>query len=103
MICVLASIRVKSGKMPEYLEIFTANVPNVLKEEGCIEYAPMVDVDINASVQVIDDHLVTVVEKWESVAHLKAHFNAPHMLTHKKRVNDLVENVTLKVLSQAGH
>jgi quinol monooxygenase YgiN len=101
MICVLASIKVKPGKKTEYLELFKANVPNVLAEAGCIEYAPMVDVDINEPIQEKNGELVTVVEKWESVAHLKAHFKAPHMVSFKEKVGALIEGVSLKVLSQA--
>ena len=38
MVHVLASLRVKAGCMPELVRIFKANVPNVLREKGCIEY-----------------------------------------------------------------
>ena len=101
MICVLASITVKPEKKAEYIELFKANVPNVLAEDGCIEYAPMIDENIDVEIQSLDDCVVTIVEKWESVAHLKAHFQAPHMLTLKQAVADMVENVSLKVLSDA--
>ena len=45
MIHVLASIQVKPGKRNTFLEIFKTNVPNVLQEEGCVEYSPAVDID----------------------------------------------------------
>ena len=101
MICVLASITLKPERKAEYIELFKANVPKVLAEDGCIEYAPMVDVPIDVPVQALNDSVVTVVEKWESVVHLKAHFQAPHMLSFKDEVADMVENVSLKVLADA--
>jgi len=98
MIHVLASISLKSGKRQDFLEIFNANVANVLAEEGCIEYRPTVDVETGLEPQVIDENMVTVIEKWESVDHLKAHLAASHMLEYREKVADLVSGVSLKVL-----
>ena len=39
MIHVLASITVKASERDAFLEIFKANVPKVLEEEGCVDYA----------------------------------------------------------------
>ena len=44
MIHVLASLQIKAGQVAEFIEIFKDNVPNVLKERGCIAYAPAIDV-----------------------------------------------------------
>jgi quinol monooxygenase YgiN len=101
MISVLASISVKADTRPKFLEIFKANVPNVLAEEGCIEYTPMVDLDSGLAPQQLDDQIVTIVEKWESLDHLKAHLVAPHMKSYQEQVKDIVEGVTLKVLQEA--
>jgi len=101
MICVLASISVKAGKRPEFLDIFKANVPNVLAEKGCMEYTPMIDAASGLAPQQLDEHLVTIVEKWESLEDLKAHLSAPHMETYRQQSKDLVEKVTLKVLQEA--
>jgi len=43
MIHVLASITVKESERDAFLEIFKANVPKVLEEEGCVEYSATVD------------------------------------------------------------
>ena len=43
MIHVLASITVKASEHDAFLEIFKANVPKVLEEEGCVEYSATVD------------------------------------------------------------
>ena len=101
MIHVLASIEVKPGKKAEFIELFKGNVPNVLAEDGCIEYAPAVDVADGPAFQVVEERVVTVVEKWSSLSALEAHLEAPHMLTFRERVKDLVERVTAKVLEDA--
>jgi quinol monooxygenase YgiN len=98
MIHVLASVAVKPGKKDEFLRIFKANVANVIEEDGCIEYRPTVDVKTGLDPQVVDENLVTVIEKWKSVEHLKTHLGAPHMLDYRQKVASMVEGVSLKVL-----
>lgn len=101
MINVIASIKVKESCLDSFLEIFKANVANVLNEEGCLEYAPTVDFKTELAPQALDSNTVTIIEKWESVEHLRAHLVAPHMLEYKSKVADLVEKVSLKVLESA--
>lgn len=102
MINVLATITLKDGGRSEFLEIFKANVPNVLAEDGCISYSPTIDVDTGIPVQLGGrGNVVTVVEAWESLDHLKAHLQAPHMLSYKEKVKDMVENVSLQVTEPA--
>ncbi|MDD5698372.1 MAG: putative quinol monooxygenase [Victivallaceae bacterium] len=101
MITVLASIRIKAGKMAEFLEIFKANVPTVCAEDGCVSYVPMVDIDSQLPVQEKDGNAVTVVEQWESLDALTAHLGAPHMLKYRNNVKALVDRVSLKILRNA--
>jgi quinol monooxygenase YgiN len=100
MINVIASIRVKAGKLSDYLAVLKANMPVVRKEKGCIEYVPTVDVDSKLPPQVLDKNCVTLLERWESLEALHAHLGAPHMLAYREIVKDLVESVTLKVLQE---
>lgn len=101
MINVLASIRIKRGQRAEFLEIFKANVPSVRAENGCIEYLPTIDVDTGLPPQVLDENIVTIVEKWESLDALRDHLKAPHMLAYKENVKNMVEDVSLRVLEEA--
>jgi quinol monooxygenase YgiN len=101
MINVIASIRVKAGRREEFVAIFKSNVANVLQEKGCIEYVPTVDTQTGLSAQDLDANLVTIIEKWESVEDLKAHLSAPHMLAYGAKVKDLVEDRSIRILSQA--
>ncbi len=100
MIHVVASIRVKAGRGPEFLEIFKANVPSVRAEIGCMAYAPTVDVDVDLKPQLLDANVVTILEKWESAETLHAHLASPHMLAYRDKVADLVEDVSIKVLRE---
>ncbi len=101
MIRVIASIRIRAGKMTEFLHICKANVPAVRAEKGCLEYIPAVDIDSKLPTQGLDPQLVTIIEKWESLEALHRHLKAPHMLAYRDKVNDLVERRTLKVLTEA--
>lgn len=98
MIHVLASIKVKESCRDAFVEIFKANIPNVLNEEGCIEYIPTIDFNTDLPPQVLDSNIVTIIEKWETFENLQAHLAAPHMVEYKSNVQDLVESVSLKVL-----
>ena len=101
MINVIASIYIKEGRLSEFIEIFKLNIPNVLKEEGCIEYVPTVDVLTDLPPQELNDNVVTIIEKWNSLDELQAHLSAPHMLAYKENVKDLVDKVSLKILKEA--
>lgn len=102
MIHVIARIEAQPGKRAELLEAFHQLVPKVHAEEGCIEYGPAIDADSGIPVQsMLGEDVFTVVEKWESLDHLKAHLAAPHMAEYREEVKDLVCGVTLNVLEPA--
>ena len=102
MIHVLATITAKPGKREALLAEFHRIVAPVRAEAGCIEYGPAVDVDAGISVQgPLRRDVVVVIEKWESLAALKAHLQAPHMIEYRNRVKDYVESVTLQILEPA--
>jgi quinol monooxygenase YgiN len=101
LINVIAAIHIKAGRRSEFLEIFKANVQNVVKEKGCIEYVPTIDVPTGLPPQELDEAVVTIIEKWDSLEDLQAHLTAPHMLAYKTAVKNLVDGVSLKILEEA--
>jgi quinol monooxygenase YgiN len=101
MVNVLASISVKEGKRAEFIAAFKDNLTAVRAEDGCIEYFPAVDIDAGLPPQQLDENIVTVIEKWQSLEALRAHLTAPHMLAYKEKVKDIVAGVSLKVLQEA--
>ena len=101
MVHVIASIRVREGSLEEYVRLFKANVPNVLAEEGCIEYEPCVDLEMGWPAQSTDLRRMTVVEKWATKEALDAHSRAPHMIEFRRKAGHLVEGVSLQVVAAA--
>jgi quinol monooxygenase YgiN len=73
----------------------------VREERGCIEYFPAVDIDADLPPQSLDENVVTIIEKWESLEALRDHLKAPHMLAYQEKVKDIVEDRSLKVLEEA--
>ena len=77
-------------------------IPDVRAEAGCIEYGPAVDAETDIPIQFrIGADKVVVIEKWETVAALKAHGVAPHMQAYRAKVKDFVKGMELRVLSPA--
>ena len=101
MISVIASVRIKADRLSQFIEILKSNVPEVRKEDGCIEYFPAIDIDSGLPVQKLDKNVVTIIEKWESVEALRAHLKTPHMLAYREKVKDIVEELSVKVLKEA--
>ena len=101
MINVIASIHIKEGRLSEFIEIFKTNIPKVLEEKGCVEYVPTIDIPTGLPLQKLNNNVVTIIEKWGSLEDLQTHLTAPHMLAYKEKVKDLVDKVSLKVLTEA--
>jgi quinol monooxygenase YgiN len=101
MIHVIASIDVKEGRLPEFLDIFKSNIPTVIEESGCIEYVPTIDAPSGLTTQVCDENVVTIIEKWKTLADLKKHMSSSHMLAYREKVKDHVKHVSLKILIHA--
>jgi quinol monooxygenase YgiN len=99
MIHVIATIELAPGVRETYLEEFRKLVPLVRAEPGCLEYGPTVDLPSGLAAQLPPrDQVVTVVEKWDTLAALYAHASAPHILAWRERVKDMVKKVRLAVL-----
>lgn len=101
MICVIASISLKPLCKDKWLEIFHSNRPAVLAENGCVEYAPMTDVETGLPRQSLDPDRIVIVEKWNSLEALRAHLAAPHMAAYREKVKDLVAGSSLMILKDA--
>ena|SRR5579871_715140 len=100
MIHVIATIELVPGKKREFLEEFHRLVPLVRGEAGCVEYGPTADVAAELPRQIpVRENVVTILEKWEDLAALRAHLVAPHMGPYREKVKGLVSSVSLQVLS----
>ncbi len=102
MVHVIAIITAKPGMRGAVLEAFKANVPNVHAEDGCIEYAAAVDTpDAGAIQTTFGADTFVVIEKWQSMDHLKAHAASSHMAEYAAKVKDLLASRVIHVLSPA--
>jgi len=102
MIFVVATIETVPGRHEEFLRLFRELVPKVLAEEGCLEYAPMVDLPTSIEAQpAARPGVVTVVEQWASLDALEAHLIAPHMIAFRRSSEPMRAGVALQVLQPA--
>jgi quinol monooxygenase YgiN len=102
MIHVIAIITAKPGMREALLKEIRANIPNVLAEDGCIEYGAGVDADGFGDFQTkFGPDACVFIEKWESAAALVAHAAAPHMAAFGAKTKDLVADRAVYILAPA--
>jgi len=100
MIHVLAIVTAKPGMRDAILKHFHANMPAVHAEKGCIEYGPTIDAEGAGAIQTkLGPDTFVVVEKWESLEHLKAHAAAPHMAAYAGKTREMIASRVIHVLS----
>ena len=99
MIHVLALIETTEGHRDDFLAEFAQVAIPVRQESGCIEYGAAVDAVTDLTQQLkLGETSVLIIEKWESLAHLKAHLVAPHMIDYRVKIKPFVQSVRLQVL-----
>lgn len=103
MIYVFASVKTRPGARIKVLDIYRAFAPEVLaREQGCLEYSPSVDLDLGLPNQAIDNDLIMICERWETIDDFRAHLAMPH--THQFRVDIsayLAESISVKITQKA--
>lgn len=103
MIHVVAVITAKPGMRDSILEAFRANMPAVHAEAGCIEYGPVIDAEGVGGFQTkYGPDTFLVLEKWESLDHLKAHAASPHMQAYGAKTKDMIASRVIHVMSPAA-
>ncbi|VWX62593.1 putative quinol monooxygenase YgiN [Burkholderiales bacterium 8X] len=99
MIHVLALIVTRPGLRSQVLDLFKANCPAVLAEDGCIEYQATIDAaGMPTGKGTLGEDTFVVVEKWESLAALQAHAASPHMAAYGQETKEMVASRTIHVL-----
>lgn len=99
MLHVVATIELRPGARQRFLREFLAIVPQVRREDGCVEYGAAVDSPTGIAAQPpARPDVVVVIEKWRDLTALEAHLAAPHMTAYRVRVKDLVSGVSLQIL-----
>lgn len=99
MIHVLAFVETVPGHRDDFLAEFAQVAVLVRQEAGCLEYGAAVDTVTGIAAQMpLSETAVVIIEKWESVEHLKAHLVAAHMTDYRVRIKPYVTGVRLQVL-----
>ncbi|GEM_PF-4027 len=100
MLTVIAEIRTRPGQhhRQAVLDQFAKIIPTVLEEAGCHGYAPMVDTAAGVSFQTTAPDSIVMVELWETVAHLEAHLQTPHMKAWSEAVKGDVLETHIRIL-----
>lgn len=102
MIHVVAEIEVAAGSREAFLAEVARIVPEVLAEDGCLDYGPAIDIETNLPRQAPPRHdVVVMIERWRDLESLEAHLVAPHMLDYRQRVKELVLGSQLRILRPA--
>jgi quinol monooxygenase YgiN len=102
MLHLIAVITAHPGQRDAVLAAFSANVPSVVAEPGCIEYTAVVDAqDVDDLQAPLGPDTFIVVEKWRNVAALREHMAAPHMAAYGAATKDLIAQRLLHILSPA--
>jgi quinol monooxygenase YgiN len=98
MLHVIVTMRIKEGRMQEFLAACAELRPQVLRESGCHGYEYTRDVVSPFSPeQPIEADRVTLLERWESLAALKAHLETPHMKASGTRMKGMRASVELRL------
>jgi quinol monooxygenase YgiN len=102
MVHLLAFITARPGKLGEVLAAFRAIIPIVHAEDGCIEYAPVVDIEgFEGFTTPLGPDSYAVVEKWASPEALRKHAAQPHMVAYNQSTKHLIAERVLHVLRPA--
>jgi quinol monooxygenase YgiN len=101
MVHVVATLKVKEGKMEEFARLFREFAVTVRQEKGCIRFAAAKDLDTGFPPQTLEKNVVTFLETWQDMDALTAHNASPHVQAHAERSKDLVEAMgTFKILEE---
>ncbi len=96
MIYVIARMEILPGCMKKMQNVLDKTVPQVLAEDGCIQYVPCVDFEGDS------EKYITIVEAWENREKHLAHLAAPHMAEFRDAVKDLRNGCEVKIVAPLG-
>lgn len=102
MLIVIADIQIRSGVQhrENVLNAFREITPVVLQEDGCYGYELLVDHESGMDYQTKIPDSITMLEHWESIEHLNAHLQTPHMKAYKQHVKDDVLDVKIRIMQK---
>lgn len=103
MLTIIADIQLRPGTehRENVLNAFRKITPVVLQEDGCCGYELLIDHESDIHYQTKIPDSITMLEHWESVEHLNAHLQTPHMQAYQQQVKDDVLNVKIRIMQKS--
>ena len=89
MIIVIARVEADAARIDDLQPTLDAMMRATWEESGCLSYSMAVE---NKAAGII-----TIVERWESEAALKAHFSQPHMAAFNAAVAGAVRSIEARM------
>ena len=102
MLIVIADIQVFPGDQhrENVLNAFKKITPAVLQEPGCHGYELLMDHESDVDYQTKIPDSITMLEQWQSLEHLNAHLQTPHMQAYQQQVKDDVLDVKIRIMQK---
>lgn len=105
MINVIAVITAHPGKRQDILDVLLPALPANMIENGCLEYTVTVDADVVGSMHSqtkFGPDTFTIVEKWQSLEHLKAHSVDEIVTEYLETISPFLKSRVVYFLSGVG-
>ena len=104
MLTIVAEVCTHPGQQHRdaVLALFREVMPAVLNEPGCYGYTPMLDSRAGLDFQSTNPDSVMMIEKWQDLAALQAHREAPHMVEFHRRANAHISGIRVRILEDAA-
>lgn len=99
MLNVIAIMNARPAKRDELLRLLRAIVPEVRRENGCIEFGPPVIDAPGYDQATFGPNKIVVIEKWSSSQALDAHAKAKHMVEFTAQAAHLIDSIAVHVLA----
>jgi quinol monooxygenase YgiN len=98
MLHVIVVMRIREGRMQDFLAACEELRPLVLAEAGChgYEYTRDAVSPFNPE-QPLEADRITLLERWESLEALKAHLETPHMKAAGAKMKGMRASVDLRL------
>jgi len=100
MIQLIVTVTTLPGRVSDYIAAFARIAPQVLLEEGCIEYEMYRDSDDPRFDNKVRPDTVIICEKWESIELLQSHSrNSQPLMEFRQAIKEIKLSSTYILLS----
>jgi quinol monooxygenase YgiN len=98
-ILVMATVELAPGQREPFLSDLVSMLPEIRREEGCLEYLVATDLTTSLPAQGPTRYNVVVtIERWRNVRDCEAHLQAPHIATFMGRNRARIVSASLQIL-----